>query len=229
MLIFRELQNCVGQGKVISPQMITPYTTLVMRKGEATVQLSSPEASSLSMSQVITQSATGSSPSESQRSQLTSQFFKSMHQPLQSLMMILSIFTTSSKTSLDGIPKRDIIMITDDFNAKIGEGVQHEDESRESVRMAWEVEMREVVYLSTSATITNTIFQQHPRRKYTWIFPNGLVRNQIVNILISSRWKFSIEIANSLPGADIGSDQQLLLSDLRIKLKMTKSSPKPLI
>ena len=29
--------------------------------------------------------------------------------------------------TLDSIPKRDIIMITGDFNAKVGEGVQHED------------------------------------------------------------------------------------------------------
>ena len=82
------------------------------------------------------------------------------------------------------------------------------------------------VYLSTSAlNITNTIFQQHPRRKYTWISANGLVRNQIDYILITSRWKSSIKIAKTLP--DSGSDHQLLISDFRIKLKMTKSSLKP--
>ena len=37
----------------------------------------------------------------------------------------------------------------------------------------------------------------------------------------------SIKIAKTLPGADIGSDHQLLISDLQNKLKMTKSSPKP--
>ena len=43
-------------------------------------------------------------------------------------------------------------MITGDFNAKVGEGVQHEDETRAiGSHMAWEVGMREVVYLSTSA------------------------------------------------------------------------------
>ena len=100
--------------------------------------------------------------------------------------------------------------------------------------MAWEAEMREVVYgllvdfcLANRLTITNTIFQRHPRREYTWISPNGFVRNQIDYIIVSSRWKSSIKIAKTLPGANIGRDHRLLISDLRIKLKMTKSSPKP--
>ena len=122
-------------------------------------------------------------------------------------------------------------MITGD-NAKVGEGVQHEDETRAigSHGLGRRNERGSILvdfYLANRLTITNKIFQQHPRRKNTWISPNGLVRNQIGYILISSRWKSSIKIAKTLPGADIGSGHQLLISDLRIKLKMTKSSPKP--
>ena len=42
----------------------------------------------------------------------------------------LEYFYNQLQDTLDGIPKRDIIMITGDFNAKVGEGVQHEDETR---------------------------------------------------------------------------------------------------
>ena len=144
----------------------------------------------------------------------------------------LEYFYNQLQDTLDGIPKRDIIMITGDFNAKVGEGVQHEDETMamgphglgsRNERGSTLVDF----CLANRLTITNTIFQQHPRRKYTWISPNGLVRNQIDYILIRSRWKSSIKIAKTLPGADISSDHQLLISDLRIKLKMAKSSPKP--
>ena len=112
--------------------------------------------------------------------------------------------------TLDVILKRDIIMITGDFNAKVGEGVQHEDETRAigSHGLGSRNEKGSIILvdfcLANRLTVTNTIFQQHPSRKYSWISPNGLVRNQIDYILISSRWKSSINISKTLPGADIG-------------------------
>ena len=114
-------------------------------------------------------------------------------------------------------------MITGDFNAKVGEGVQHEDETRaiSSHGLGSRNERGSILVdfcLANRLTITNTIFQQHLRRKYTWISPNGCVRNQIDYILISIRWKSSIKIAKTLPGADIGSDHQLLTPDCTIAL-----------
>ena len=104
----------------------------------------------------------------------------------------LEYFYNQLQDTLDGIPKRDIIMITGDFNAKVGEGVQHEDETRAIIGshgLGSRNERGSILFdfcLANRLTITNTIFQQHPRRKYTWISPNGLVRNQIDYILISS-------------------------------------------
>ena len=40
--------------------------------------------------------------------------------------------------------------------------------------------------------IVNTLFQQHKRRLYKWISPDGLYRNQIDYILCSQRWRNSI-------------------------------------
>ena len=64
--------------------------------------------------------------------------------------------------------------------------------------------------------IANTLFQQHKRRLYTWISPNGQHRNQIVYILCSQRWRSSIQSAKTRLGANCGSDHELLLpnSDL---------------
>ena len=144
----------------------------------------------------------------------------------------LECFYNQLQETLDGIPKRDIIMITGDFNAKVGEGVQNENETKAvGPHGLGSRNERGNIFVdfcvANRLTITNTIFQQHPRRKYTWISPNGLTRNQIDYILISNRWKSSIKIAKTLPGADIGSDHQLLIADFRIKLKMTKGAPKP--
>ena len=47
--------------------------------------------------------------------------------------------------------------------------------------------------------ITNTLFQQHKRRLYTWTSPDGQHRNQIDYILCSQRWRSSIQSAKTRP------------------------------
>ena len=67
--------------------------------------------------------------------------------------------------------------------------------------------------------ITNTLFQQHKRRLYTWTSPDGQYRNQIDYILCGQRWRSSIQSAKTRPGADCGSDHELLIAKFRLKLK----------
>ena len=58
--------------------------------------------------------------------------------------------------------------------------------------------------------IANTHFQQHKRRLYTWTSPDGQHQNQIDYILGSQRWRSSIQPTKTRPGADSGSDHELL-------------------
>ena len=67
--------------------------------------------------------------------------------------------------------------------------------------------------------IANTLFQHHKRRLYTWTSPNGQHRNQIDYLLCSQRWRSSIQSAKTRPGADCGSDHDLLIAKFRLKLK----------
>ena len=46
-----------------------------------------------------------------------------------------------------------------------------------------------------------------------------LYRNQIDYILYSQRWRSSIQSAKTRPGADCGSDHELLIAKFRLKLK----------
>uniref|UniRef100_A0A670JNS7 Reverse transcriptase domain-containing protein n=1 Tax=Podarcis muralis TaxID=64176 RepID=A0A670JNS7_PODMU len=75
--------------------------------------------------------------------------------------------------------------------------------------------------------ITNTLFQQHKRRLYTWTSPDGQHRNQIDYILCSQRWRSSIQSAKTRPGADCGSDHQLLIAKLKLKLKKVGKTTGP--
>ena len=75
--------------------------------------------------------------------------------------------------------------------------------------------------------IANTLFQQHKRRLYTWISPDGQHQNQINYILCSQRWRSSIQSAKARPGADSGSDHELLIAKFRLKLKKVGITTRP--
>ena len=75
--------------------------------------------------------------------------------------------------------------------------------------------------------IANTLFQQHKRRLYTWTSPDGQHPNQIDSILCSQRWRSSIQSAKTRPGADCGSDHELLINKFRLKLKKVGETARP--
>ena len=75
--------------------------------------------------------------------------------------------------------------------------------------------------------IANTLFQQHKRRLYTWTSPDGQHRNQIDYILCSQRWRRSIQSTKTRPGADCGSDHELLITKFRLKLKKVGKTARP--
>ena len=54
-----------------------------------------------------------------------------------------------------------------------------------------------------------------------------MVLNQIDYILCSQRWRSSIQSAKTRPGADCGSDHELLIAKLRLKLKKVGKTTTP--
>ena len=73
----------------------------------------------------------------------------------------------------------------------------------------------------------NTLFQQHKRQLYTWIRPDGQYRNQIDYILCRQRWRSSIQSGKTRPGADCGSDHELFIAKVRLKLKKVGKTTRP--
>ena len=118
---------------------------------------------------------------------------------------------------LELTPKKDIFFIIGDWNAKVGgqetpgvtgkfgPGVQNEEGQR-LIEFCQE----------NPLVIANILFQQHKRRLYTWTSPDGQHRNQIDYILCSQRWRRSIQSAKTRPGAECGSDHELLIATYRL-------------
>ena len=80
--------------------------------------------------------------------------------------------------------------------------------------------------VTNNLTITNTMFQTHKRRLFTWTSPDGETKNQIDYVLTNRRWKTSVTAARTLPGADCGSDHELLMAEIKLRIKKIKNPPK---
>ena len=129
---------------------------------------------------------------------------------------------------LELTPKKDVLFIIGDWNAKVG-SQEAPGVTGKFVPGVWnEAGQRLIEFCQENAlVIANTLFQQHKRRLYTWTSPDRKHRNQIDYILCSQRWRSSIQSAKTRPGADCGSDHDLLIAKFRLKLKKAGKTARP--
>ena len=125
-------------------------------------------------------------------------------------------------------PKADVLFIIGDWNAKVGS----QETSGVTGKFGLGVQNEAGKGLTefcqeNTLVIANILFQQHKRRLYTWTSPDCQHRNQIVCVLCSQRWRSSIQSAKTRPGADCGSDHELLISKFRLKLKKVGKTARP--
>ena len=129
---------------------------------------------------------------------------------------------------LELIPKKDVLFIIGDWNAKVGSQETLGVTGKFGLGMWNEVGQRLVEFCQENAlVIANTLFQQHKRRLYTWTSPDGQHQNQIDYILCSQRWRSSIQSAKTRQETDYGSDHELLIAKFRIKLKKLGKTARP--
>ena len=121
---------------------------------------------------------------------------------------------------LELTPKKDVLFIIGDWNAKARSPETPGITGKFGLGMQNEAGQRLIEFSQENAlVIANTLFQQHKQRLYTWASPDGQHRNQTDYILCSQRWRSSIQSTKTRPGADCGSDHELLIVKFRLKLK----------
>ena len=150
-----------------------------------------------------------------------------MPQPLtlKKLKLKVEWFSEDLHDLLELTLQKDVLFIIGDWNAKVG------SQETPGVTCTFGLEIRNeagqmlIDFCQENAlVIANTLFQQHKRRLYTWTSPDGQHRNQTDYILCSRRWRSSIQSAETRPGADCGSDHELLIAKFRLKLKKVGKS-----
>ena len=114
----------------------------------------------------------------------------------------------------------DVLFIIGDRNAKVESQETPGVTGKRGLGIRNEAGQRLIEFCQENTlVIANTHFQQHKRRLYTWTSPDGQHRNQTDYILCSQRWRNSIQSAKTRPGADCGSDHELLIVKFKLKLK----------
>ena len=123
-------------------------------------------------------------------------------------------FYEDLRDRLELIPKKDVLFIIGDWNAKVGTQETPGVTGKFGLGIWNEAGQGLIEFCQENAlVIANTLLQQHKRRLYTWTSPDGQHENQIDYILYSQRWRSSIQSAKTRPGADCGSDHELLMQN----------------
>ena len=75
---------------------------------------------------------------------------------------------------LELTPKKDVLFIIGDWNAKVGSQEIHGVTGKFGLAIKNEAGQRLIEFCQENAlVIANTLFQQHKRRLYTWTSPDG--------------------------------------------------------
>ena len=121
-----------------------------------------------------------------------------------------------------------VLFIIGDWNAKVGSQETPGVTCKFGLGIRNEAGQRLIEFCQENAVvIVNTLFQQHRSRLYTWKSPDGQHWNQVDYILCSQRWRSSIQSTKTRPGADFGSDHELLIAKFRLKLMKVGKTTRP--
>ena len=124
---------------------------------------------------------------------------------------------------LQPTPKNDVLFIIGDRNAKIGSQEIPGVTGKFGLGLQNQAGQRLIEFCQENTLV----FQQHKRRIYTWTSPDSQWQTQTDYILCGQRWRSSIQSAKSRPGADCGSNYDLLMTKFRLKLKKVRTTTRP--
>ena len=130
----------------------------------------------------------------------------------------VEVFYEELQKVLNKTPKKDILVVQGDWNAKIREDA-YENCGRHCNIKSNERGRRLLEFASyNDLMVANTFGSHKTSRKITWHSPDGKTHNQIDYIMVKKRFSSSVNIAKtrSFPGADIGSDHELVMMTFKL-------------
>ena len=123
-------------------------------------------------------------------------------------------------------PKKDVAFIIGDWNANVGNQETPGVTSKLSLGIQNEAGQRLIECCQENVLVkTNTLFQQHKRRLYTWTSSDGQHWNQI--IFFAAKDGEALYSQQKQEWELTGSDHELLIAKFRLKLKKVGKTTRP--
>ena len=142
----------------------------------------------------------------------------------------IEVFYNNLQNVIKTVSKKDILVIQGDWNAKIGKDtiqIWGQISGKSCNNTTNERGHRLLEFAKTNDLIAVNTFGSHKNsRIQTWHSPGGLYHNQIDYIFVSKRFSTSVNVnkTRSFPGADIGSDHDMVLMKFTLRLKSPKKN-----
>ena len=143
----------------------------------------------------------------------------------------LERFYNQLETTLKSIPKKDIVVVMGDWNATVGSDAYADwagTAGKFGLGTTNERGLRLLEFAKVhKLVIANTKFKHKKSRKATCTAPDGITKKQIDYILVEKRVASGVNghKTRSFPGADIGSDHNLVMTTLKLKVKKIRRQP----
>ena len=132
-------------------------------------------------------------------------------------------FYAELQNVIDEIPERDMKIVVGDMNAKVGRNNEGVEDVMGREGLGENANENGAHFISFCAAnnlvIGGTLFHHKDIHKYTWTSPDGNYKNQIDHIAINQERRRTLRNVRSYRGADVGSDHQLVIATLKLKLK----------
>ena len=139
------------------------------------------------------------------------------------------------QSQVNQLPKQDIMVVQGDCNAKVGEDAQEDWGEVCGPFCNSETNGRGLKLLDfatyNNLVLAHTLGNHKTSRRWTWHGPDGTHHNQIDYILMKKRFRSGIKTARirTFPGADVGSDYDMVMMIFQTRLMNSRKPTKPRI
>ena len=128
---------------------------------------------------------------------------------------------------LELTPKRDVLFIIGDWNAKAGSRETPGVTGKFGLGIWNEAGQRLTEFYPENTLVIANSHTTTQQKTLHWTSLDGQCQNHIDYILYTRRWRSSIQPAKTRSGADCGSYHELLIAKFRLKLKTAGKMNRP--
>jgi len=123
----------------------------------------------------------------------------------------------------DRIPTKNVKILLEDFNAKLGQAVVYTPSiGKESLhRISNDNGSRLVNFAMTRSMIVSSTTLPHKNiHNETWISPSGQMKNQIDHVIVDRRFKRCVMDIRSMRGSSAMSDHFIVRAKIKLRLSV---------